>query len=144
MGVVKEVDNDIYVEVGVKIDIKIDVNIDVDVDTGVTGSKKGHNIEVDGAWYKGGRWLEPIEGEQGNHSKSGAKNWWFTEIQIFFPGKKESLKLHNSIHKDSCLCLRLRESLKQNWDDRVDSQKHLTFPSTFIAISACDFRAFSQ
>ena len=23
--------------------------IDVDVDTGVTGSKKGHNIEVDGA-----------------------------------------------------------------------------------------------
>ena len=45
MGVVKEVDNNIYVEVGVKIEIKIDV----DVDTGVTGSKKGHNIEVDGA-----------------------------------------------------------------------------------------------
>ena len=54
MGVVKEVDNDIYVEVDVKIDIKIYVDIDVDVDTGVTGSKKGHNIEVDGAWYKGG------------------------------------------------------------------------------------------
>ena len=49
LGVIKEADNDIYVEVNVKIAVKIDVDVDVDVDTGVTGSKKGHNIEVDGA-----------------------------------------------------------------------------------------------